>query len=259
MRGILWAEMTREDLKAALGQDPVVIVPVGAIEQHGPHLPVDTDANGVYELAVRAATAQSGVIVAPPIWWGYSHNHRAWPGLITLSSETLIQVVQDICLSIHQQGFRRIIVLNGHGGNRAPLGVAGNDLAAKHGCRVVLVTIFDLIADTARRIRRSRLGGMGHACELETSLQLHLRPHLVGEIPEANYVYERRKSQFLARDMFSGGKAVAVADESAEVGLSGVWGDPKAATAEEGEQLMDVATKLLGELIQEYRSGNLGL
>jgi len=111
MRGILWAEMTREDLKAALGQDPVVIVPVGAIEQHGPHLPVDTDANGVYELAVRAATAQSGVIVAPPIWWGYSHNHRAWPGLITLSSETLIQVVQDICLSIHQQGFRRIIVL----------------------------------------------------------------------------------------------------------------------------------------------------
>src|SRR5690242_3940989 len=120
-RPVFWQELWRDELEELRRDRPVVIVPVGSVEQHGPHLPLDVDI--VDALALAAATAEAmrpaPVIVSPPIWNGLAHYKMGHIGTITLRFETYIAVVSDICRSIHANGFERIILLNGHGGNKA--------------------------------------------------------------------------------------------------------------------------------------------
>lgn len=259
MDKFLWAEMNREELRAAHENKSVVVIPVGAIEQHGTHLPVDTDINNAFELAARTARARSDLIVAPPIWWGVSAHHLYLPGVLTLTSETFIKLVQEICLSIRHHRFERIVLLNGHGGNQAALSVAVQDLATRHNCHVIAVTYWNLIGKEANEIRTSRLGGAGHACEFETSLQLAFRSHLVAALPEASYVWDRWNSRFLPKDLFVGGKVTVGFDEEVLTNGTGLFGDPRAATAEKGEQFAQAVVAELSELIDEFKSGRLGI
>src|SRR4051812_19087286 len=130
-RPVFWQELWRHELEELRRDRPVVIVPVGSVEQHGPHLPQDVDI--VDALALAAATAEAmrpaPVIVSPPIWSGLAHYKKGHIGTITLSFETYIAMVCDVCRSIHANGFERIVLLNGHGGNRAINQALGAKLA----------------------------------------------------------------------------------------------------------------------------------
>ena len=119
---VLWQEMLRHELLAAMDNRGVVIVPVGSVEQHGPHCPQDVDISIPYHLAIRTAEAieEFPVIVAPPVTYGFTHYNMGEVGTITLGLEVFIAVLCDVCRSIWANGFERIIMLNGHGGKQAP-------------------------------------------------------------------------------------------------------------------------------------------
>ena len=121
-RKVLWQELLRHEFEAVLEQAPVVIVPIGSIEQHGPHCPMDVDISTPFHMAVEVAgrIEEAPVIVAPPIWSGFTHYNMGFAGTISLRLETFQALVADVCRSIHANGFERIITVNGHGGNAAP-------------------------------------------------------------------------------------------------------------------------------------------
>jgi creatinine amidohydrolase len=99
--------------KEAVG---IIIIPVGAVEVHGPHLPVGTDTFETYEIGLRAAQ-QAGVVIAPPLWYGNSRSFMDFPGTISIRPEILMELTRDVCLSLIQHGFHKLVVLDGHGGN----------------------------------------------------------------------------------------------------------------------------------------------
>ncbi|MFH1567307.1 MAG: creatininase family protein, partial [Gemmatimonadota bacterium] len=176
---VLWQELWRHEFAAALERDPVVIVPVGSVEQHGPHCPMDVDISAPFYMAVEVARRIDDfpVIVAPPVWSGFTHYNMGFPGTIHLRLETFQALLADVCRSIRANGFQRLIVLNGHGGNSGPSRAVCWQLAEED-----LFTLnfnwWDMVGEELRAW--SAAGeGVGHGGEWETSVQLHLRPHLI--------------------------------------------------------------------------------
>src|SRR3712207_4347086 len=175
-----WGEFWRHELLAALENRPVVIVPVGSVEQHGPHCPQDVDISGPFHLAVRAADAIDDfpVVVAPPVQLGFTHYNMGEVGTITLGLELFINLLCDVSRSLWANGFHRIILLNGHGGNEQPTWAASVKLAEDDVWPVAL-TYWNMAPDELLAWSEADEGSIGHGGEWETSLQLHLRPALV--------------------------------------------------------------------------------
>jgi creatinine amidohydrolase len=178
----LFAEMNREQLKAAAGES-LAVLPIGATEQHGPHLPTGTDVFAV-EAVSREAAAQASadvpIVVTPTLPFGSSHHHFAFGATLSLSTETYLRVLCDLIESLITDGFKCIFIVNGHGGNHELAQLAARDMALRHPVRVAAgsywnITWRDLVAVDAHRGRRLP----GHAGDFETSLILSLRPDLV--------------------------------------------------------------------------------
>jgi creatinine amidohydrolase len=149
----------------------VALVPSAAVEQHGPHLPLDTDAflcTSVVEAAAGRAMEGGPVLVAPTVALGLSEHHMAFPGTLTLQPSTFAAVVSDVCRSLARHGFRRQLIVNGHGGNSSLLGVAVQQLGFDEPVHIAAVDYWSLGAEAAAQVRESPAGGNGHACEFET-------------------------------------------------------------------------------------------
>ncbi|MDI6895255.1 MAG: creatininase family protein [Bacillota bacterium] len=172
-------ELRWPEVRQYLAHKDIVVVPAGAVEQHGFHLPLGTDAMVAIQLALDAGR-DVGVVVAPPVWYGWSPHHMAYPGTVSLQPDTLISVVNDVCLSLVQHGFRKIVIVNGHRqANLAPLQIAAAAVRQRTGAYVAIVDPFLIGELAARRLRRSAPGGIGHADELETATMMVIRPDLV--------------------------------------------------------------------------------
>lgn len=244
-RPVLWQEHLRHELHAAAGQRPVVIVPCGSVEQHGAHCPLDVDIVDALALAVATAEAiaEFPVIVAPPIWSGLAHYKLGHIGTITLRFETYVAVVADVCRSIHANGFERIVLLNGHGGNRS-INQALSIKLSQDDVFILPITYWDMIPDfLATESERDR-GSIGHAGEWETSLQLFLRPELV-DMSRARAGEERQ-------ELSDGSRAFAAFAERRRERSGGVHGDPTVATAEKGERLFRAARDALVRTVREH-------
>jgi creatinine amidohydrolase len=230
----------------------VVVVPTAAIEQHGPHLPLDTD-TFLCTSVVHAGAARAGYsIVTPTLCFGSSEHHMAFAGTVTLTQETFRDTVLDVCRSLARHGFRRLLVVNGHGGNTALLGAAVQQLGFELPVHVVALDYWTLARPILDEVRESPTGGMGHACEFETSLMLYLRPDsvrrelIVREIVEPRYPAERF-------DMFER-SSVSAHWKTHELSRSGVMGAPDLATEEKGRRLFDACVDGLAALIDELRA-----
>ncbi len=174
------AELTREELRARL-PDATVVLPTGATEQHGPHLPVMTDALMAETVALRAAERvgeRADVLVAPALPYGCSHHHLAVGGALTVTQRTYIAFLVDVAESVARMGGRRLIFLNGHGGNEDALRVVANELVYER--RLELVVAAAAYWTLAREALRAGPAGAspGHAGNFETSLILAVRPDL---------------------------------------------------------------------------------
>ncbi|MCL4368639.1 MAG: creatininase family protein [Actinobacteria bacterium] len=255
MGKILWQQMRRGEIEQAAKDNGVVIVAIGSTEQHGPHLPVDTDMSIVWEVATRAAAKvqEFPVLVAPPVWSGYSPHHMVFPGTITLSLETFVNLLVEVASSIAQHGFKKILLLNGHGGNHHAVATAAMKLNEK-GVMVAAATYWYLAVDEINQIRDSEPGGMGHACELETSVQMRLHPELVDETAIEAHP-KVAISSFFARDLTETGSVYySPVATFARPGFTGVSGDPTKATPEKGEKILEAVATKLAAFLREYRA-----
>jgi len=250
-----WEENTGPELASAIATDPVVIVPVGSVEQHGGHIPVGCDAMAAHLVSLRAAEAAERsprVLVLPPLWYGYSPHHMAFAGTVTLGSETFITVLCDIAESLLRQGVRRVLLLNGHGGNVASIDVAACRVGEKwHGrARVAAATYFHLVAGRTAEFRDSEPGGMGHAGEFETSLMLAAYPELV-RMEQATTHYPETPSTYLATDLFAAPRVRAYADFKA-LSPTGTFGDPSLASRDKGEAILDACVDELLAFVRDF-------
>lgn len=250
------------EIRAYLERDDVVLLPVGSTEQHARHLPVMTDAAEAIAVAAGAGT-RAGVLVAPPVWYGWTPHHMGYAGTITLRAETLTAVVEDVCQSLFYHGFRRIIVVNGHRlANLPPIEIAAVKVRNRTGGYVAL---FDL-ALSARveigAVTSGEPGAVGHACEDETSQMLHSYPHLVN-MREARRATHTPAGRFCMAGFATVDPAVssmnfAWAPATPEEFLArsaptGVSGDPTLATAEKGRLIFEAQVNNLCELIVQSR------
>ncbi|RLE97205.1 MAG: hypothetical protein DRJ63_09500 [Thermoprotei archaeon] len=254
MEKILLWEMTWEEARKHVEENSLVIVPVGSFEEHGPHLPLSTDSIIVEEVAKKAAVKlakEIPVVVAPTIFLGYeSPNVRKYPGTISLKIETFINLVYDYLCSLIDHGFKRILVINGHGQNYGALRVALRKIYEDKGVPVTLVSLcLSLAKPVAEKYRRSESGGIMHAGELETSLMLTLRENLVN-LSKAVKEVSKPPSTILTADLTAPGK-VFLTTWSYWKTEKGVLGDPTKATKELGEKALEKITEEIYTIAKE--------
>lgn len=243
-------EHTRGELRE-LAPTATVVVPVGSIEQHGPHLPVMTDTAIVTELAWRAAQIagdQISVVVAPALPYGFARHHVPFGGTISIDLTTYLAVLTSIGRSLADGGFTKIVFLNGHGGNDSAIRAVGDRLVHEEGLQVdVAGTSYWTCAASVLAEVDPALGPVpGHAGGFETSCMMALRPELIDEAdrpaPEADW-------QPLARDALSGGA----------VRRPGVWevsdgrtDDGRGATPELGAELLQKIAARVAEFLVDF-------
>lgn len=175
---------------AALAPDTPVIIPVAAVEQHGHHLPLYTDSLLLGEIVRRAEQSLADqVLVAPLMWYGNSHHHMDFAGTLSCPPRTYLDMLVGLMDNLIQHGFRRLLLLNGHGGNDTPAKQAVYEVRQTHRQRQDLLLLFSTYwslgcrpAETIPSLHQTQ---MGHACEWETSMILRLRPDLVGDYQAA--------------------------------------------------------------------------
>jgi len=234
--------LTSPEVKNLSIGEMAVVAPLGSFEQHGPHLPFTTDTDIVTALA--EAVEQSlpdQVLLLPCLWVGHSTHHMHFPGTLDVRQMHYIAVIQDLCRSILSMGAVRILLLNGHGGNDVPVRAALREVKTEAQGRqrvhLLYAAYWMLAAANIKQIRESELGGVGHACEMETSLMLHLHPERVRmqlarrDGPKHSSPYRKADMQY-ARPVYS-------VNEFHEISESGVVGHPDLATAEKGRRFFD--------------------
>jgi creatinine amidohydrolase len=231
----------------------VLVLPLGSVEQHGRHMPVGTDTMLAQAVALAAAGKSDRTVVLPPPWYGFSAHHMRFPGTVTLRAETLIALCEDIVGSVVRHGFRRILIVNGHGGNGGVIDVLASTLGHRHygKARIAALTYFQLARDAIAALRKSKSGGMGHAGEFETAMVQHLRPDLVG-IEDAATHYPDAGSAYLTTDLL-GASAVRVYHDFGDLSPSGTLGDPGLASPEAGAAFFVAVTDALAAFIEDFR------
>lgn len=243
------SELRASDLLDHLGPDSILVQPVGAVEQHGPHLPFLTDlevARAVCERVVDEVGDEHDLWLLEPLAYSKSNEHAGTPGTIWLGPETMLRVLDDLGRSVAASPARRLAFVNGHGGNSALLNVACRELRLHHGLETFLLHP-SVPPDQGGRSTEDELGMGIHGGLHETSIMLHLRPELV-DLERA----ERNVPEHLAanRHVRFGG-SVTFGWLAHDFGPSGVIGDPTGATAELGAELFRGAVAAMAEAFGE--------
>jgi creatinine amidohydrolase len=236
---VKWTNLKAREIRELQGRNAIAIVPIGSIEQHGPHLPVSVDALLVTEVACRAALRVreiEPVVVLPTIWSGLAEHHMSLGGTITLDLATFFALVRSVVGSLARSGFRRIFILNGHGGNMAALAALVGELSHELDLPIALATYWMLVPEAFAEILELQPSVL-HACEAETSMLLALRPDLVDMTALADINPPAAWSGL--------GDAVQVWSPVESWSPSGVAGSPRAASAEKGRKLLDAAASAL--------------
>ncbi len=244
---IYWEQLRSPQLKSLADVNAIVVVPVGSMEQHGPHLPVKVDALLATEVARRAALkvqTHQPILVTPTVWCGLAEHNMDFCGTMTLDFETFHGLLRNLCRSIRHHGFRRIFLLNGHGGNIAALNVICSELVRElDGLRVVSGTYWTLpeVAEKFAEILEVQQN-VRHAGEAETSMMLALEPELVDQ-SILNQADGTPEIPFY-------GSGVSRWVSFKEVSANGVIGSPSVATAAKGELLLEVASEGIAGVLQ---------
>ena len=245
-----WENLTSPDFARAVAQTGVCILTFGVLERHSEHLPLGTDYLNVHKLACQAAE-KAPAVVFPPFYFGQIYEARCFPGTLSLSPNLLIELIQSVCDEIGRNGFKKIILLNGHGGNGHLLPfLAQSSLYEQKPYSLYLYT--GAMTESERQARQAILETKrhGHACECETSTTLANYPDLVHmeRVPEG------------------GGDALGRLREL-KGNYSGIWwygdypehyaGDARTASAEKGRKLLELEVAALSRYIEAVKADQI--
>jgi creatinine amidohydrolase len=235
--------MTRKEFKDILDDIEAAIIPVASTEQHGPHLPINTDMASVKYVAYKAAERlfPKVIVTPPPTTIGISEHHMHYPGTLTLKSENFINVVLDAIESLYRHGIKKFVVLNGHGGNRGAIRLIGFKAKKEFGVKVAALSYWDLLSkDVAEEILVEERNNKdkivpGHAGEFETSTAMVIHPELIRH--DLIFEWDGTLPEFLEHEILY----------FEDYRPNGVARNPSLASKEKGEKLLQ---NLVDQLVQ---------
>jgi creatinine amidohydrolase len=254
----VYAKLTWPEINDAVAAGKVPVVPIGSIEQHGPHLPLDVDC--VCPTGVAYAAAElipEKVLILPTIVHGYTAHVMDFPGTINIHYEHFIAMVLDVVKSLAYHGFKKILLLNGHGSNMPNLDLVARRANLETDAECVFCAWWSLLTVDPEFLPRWRQsyfpGGCAHACELETSAYLYLdRDNVRTElIRDGRITYNEEGSAFHYVDLFGHGPALLTTWTSS-YSETGVLGAADLASVEKGKAAVEEAAKQLARLAQEF-------
>lgn len=253
-----YEKLTWPEINDAVDLGKVCIVPVGAVEQHGPHLPLDVDLVCPTGVALGAGRElPSKILVLPTIAYGYTGHVMDFPGTINTHYETFIKQVLDVTQSLAYHGFKKIVLLNGHGSNMPNLDLVARRTNLETDAECILTAWWNLLTVDPEFLpswRESKFpGGCAHAGELETSMYLYLDGDNVRKdlIKSGVISFNEEESPFNWVDLFGAGPATNISWTSS-YSETGVLGDAELATAEKGERAYTEAVKQLCRFIEYF-------
>ncbi len=255
-------ELTWPDVGDYLDRGDTVLVPVGATEQHGPHCPLMTDAAEAIA-AAEGVAERVDALISPPLWFGWSPHHLAFPGTISLAAETLTRVVEDICHSLVHHGFKHVAILNGHRvANLPPLEIAVVRVRNATGAAVALVDLALVAGKEIRTVCESPPNGIGHACESETSFMLYKyggtvrMERAVDRVEEVGAFEHRFVPVDHAVNRIENVKLSfppTIEEYGRDRKVPGVGGAPTLATAEKGEKIYEAIVTNTARFVEEFK------
>lgn len=252
--GFNYEKLTWEEINKVIGENRVILLPVGSTEQHGLHLPMDVDNLLARQVCLGAAEkVPDQVLVMPNVNYGFNTHVMDFPGQITVNGSAFIQYVLSITKSLAYHGFRRIILVNGHGSNMPFLDIVARQtiLETKGETLCMALIHTNLAKDVAGQIRESEIGGMAHACEWETSMYLYLNEK---DVRFDKAVDEKHpNSEFIWSDIQQK-CPVSYTPWTSSVTKSGVSGSATLSTKEKGRMLFETETERLARLIEQFKN-----
>jgi len=235
-------EMTWTEIREVLPKVRVAVIPTGSTEQHGPHLPLQSDTAFCLYLCRRAAEqVYPTTLVTPPVATGISSHHMKFPGTLTLRPETFIEVLYDIAESLKHHGIRKLAIIDGHGGNTHASKIAARKIYDNLQVAVASFAYWDLFPEDGKSVLKTRVVP-GHADEFETSISYVIQPELVRKdaIPESDGIRPSKYQELMSK-------------YDTDISSSGVpSGEPKAASKEKGERLVEATVEELRKFLLYY-------
>ena len=245
MPSVMWKELTAEDLRAKAAENAIVVLPVASMEQHGPHLPVGVDTflceavcQGGAELAIKDVP----VVVAPTLWCGMAEHHMAFGGTFTFDIPTYMAVLRAFLTNIKRHGFKRVFIVNGHGGNIAALNAFLPDFTRETGLKLYATTYFEMSKNDLGQFLEDQKQ-VHHACEVESSMMMVVAPDTVkhDRLPEAFGLLNGDPRKAFPANRY---------DSFKELTPSGVVGDARRASKQKGEKLLKVCQEGLAATLK---------
>ncbi|MEM2739763.1 MAG: creatininase family protein [Candidatus Bathyarchaeia archaeon] len=239
---VRWEDLTSKDI-AEIDKSLPVVIPIGSVEVHGPHLPLGTDIISIYWVAVKASELENAIIL-PPIAYGYAPESKHFSGTISISAETILSLLREVCLEVYRNGFRKIIILNGHGGNTRILRLLSRDMLDR--CMgICLYMVLDPWSPVRGEIERLReTERIGHACEIETSIISYIAPQLV----KLDYVKGEAKV-----GIYTPIPNVETNVDWVGYALEAYLGDPRKASGEKGRIIVEQWVRGVAEIYRMVR------
>lgn len=253
-------ELTWPEVNEAVALGKIPILPVGSVEQHGHHLALNVDHLCAAAVATEAARRRPELsLVMPPVTYGYVHHVMDFPGSINIHYEHFIQFLLDICKSLAYHGFKKMILINGHGSNHNLVDMVARRTILETDASCTFCSWWNLLQVKPgfdKQWRESVFpGGCSHACELETSMLLHLAPQHVRQDKIKSEIVRTNKlgSKFIWGDLFAK-SSMGLIEWTSQYTESGVSGEAEKATAEKGRIAFEEASANLAEFIGEYHA-----
>jgi len=245
------AELTTVEAAAAVTASPVVIIPAGAFEQHGAGMPLATDLVRADHVVDQVADRLAGrAVIGPAVPVGVSPHHLAFAGTVTLTTTTFAAVIREYVDSFYRHGWRKVLVVTGHGGNNAALTTVGQDLLTTHpDLQYAWTPVTPLAAGVLSELDLPEVSG--HGGEAETAQMLHVAPELVRRdqlTPGTTALAELDPVARLSRR--DGHPALPIRYD--RLSRSGILGDPRTATSATGKSIVDAVVERITDFVEEW-------
>ncbi|MEM1558009.1 MAG: creatininase family protein [Thermoproteota archaeon] len=239
---MLWECLTSPGIKEAVDKKLIAVLPIGSVEIHGPHMPTGTDSLTIREIVIKAVEKEPAIVL-PTLYYAYVPENRHFPGTISLSARTILAVIEEICEEVSRNGFKKILIVNGHGGNSNLLRVFLRESLHKEKDYVIyaLIEPWASLKEVAEKICESKM--IGHACELETSMGLFLFENLI-------------KMENVKREARIGSTSLDGIETPVDwqaYALDLYTGDPRPATKEKGKILVEKLVDFIADAIRRIK------